>query len=97
MPLVSLGTERRGDDEATMPICVKLVVRAHQSLFWDRTGQVLRLRSALREFFPAALHAFDDLSAGEALELLDRAPGPRSRRTAAPDHDRRRLAPGRSP
>jgi transposase len=37
---------------------------------------VLRLRSALREFFPAALQAFDDLTAGEALELLDRAPDP---------------------
>src|SRR5439155_21565385 len=55
---------------------VKLVARAHQSLVWDRTRQVLRLRSALREFFPAALHAFDDLAAPEALELLDRAPDP---------------------
>jgi transposase len=54
----------------------KLVARAHQSLIWDRTRQVLRLRSALREFFPAALLAFDDLSAPEALEVLDRAPDP---------------------
>src|SRR6266511_259220 len=54
----------------------KLVARTHQSLIWDRTRQVLRLRSALREFFPAALQAFDDLTAGEALELLDRAPDP---------------------
>jgi hypothetical protein len=45
-------------------------------ILWDRTRQVLRLRSALREFFPAALQAFDDLAAGEALELLDRAPDP---------------------
>lgn len=35
-----------------------------------------RLRSALRQFFPAALQAFDDLAAGEALELLARAPDP---------------------
>jgi transposase len=54
----------------------KLVARAHQSLIWERTRHVLRLRSALREFFPAALHAFDDLAAPEALELLDRAPDP---------------------
>ncbi len=53
---------------------VKLLARAHQNLIWDRTRQMLRLRSALREFFPAALQAFDDLAAGEALELLDRAP-----------------------
>jgi hypothetical protein len=37
---------------------IKEVARAHQSLVWDRTQHVLRLRSALREFFPAALEAF---------------------------------------
>ena len=42
---------------------VKVVARTHQSMIWDRTRQVLRLRSALREFFPAALVAFDDLTA----------------------------------
>jgi transposase len=62
--------------DSPMAEAVKLLARAHQSLIWDRTRQVLRLRSALREFFPAALQAFDDLAAGEALELLDRAPDP---------------------
>jgi Transposase len=37
---------------------IKLTARTHQSLIWDRTRHVLRLRSALREFFPAALQAF---------------------------------------
>jgi transposase len=37
---------------------------------------VLRLRSALREFFPAALAAFDDLDAADTLELLGTAPDP---------------------
>jgi transposase len=55
---------------------VKLLARTRQSLIWDRTRQVLRLRSALREFFPAALAAFDDLSAADTLELLGRAPDP---------------------
>jgi transposase len=55
---------------------IKLVARTHQSLIWDRTRQVLRLRSALREFFPAALQAFDDLDAPDALELLGKAPDP---------------------
>jgi transposase len=54
----------------------KLVARTHQTLIWDRTRQVLRLRSVLREFFPAALSAFDDLAAPDALELLGRAPDP---------------------
>jgi transposase len=55
---------------------IKLVARTHQSLIWDRTRQMLRLRSALREFFPAALQAFPDLDADDALELLGRAPDP---------------------
>ena len=54
---------------------VKLLARAHQRLVWDRTRQVLRLRSVLREFFRAALQAFDDLAADDAFEL-DRAPNP---------------------
>jgi transposase len=55
---------------------IKLTARAHQSLVWDRTRHVLRLRSALRDFFPAALKAFRDLDAPDTLELLGRAPGP---------------------
>ena len=55
---------------------IKLTARTHQSLIWDRTRHVLRLRSTLREYFPAALQAFDDLDAPEALELLGRAPDP---------------------
>ena len=55
---------------------IKLVARSHQSLVWDRTRHVLRLRSVLREFFPAALDAFADLDAADALELLRLAPDP---------------------
>ncbi|WP_200216758.1 IS110 family transposase [Micromonospora coerulea] len=55
---------------------MKLVARTHQTLIWDRTRQLLRLRSVLREFFPAALDVFDDLTASDALELLARAPDP---------------------
>ena len=55
---------------------LKLVARTHQSLIWDRTRHVQRLRSALREFFPAALEAFGDLTAADTLELLRHAPDP---------------------
>ena len=48
----------------------------HQSLIWDRTRHVLRLRSALREYFPAAMRAFEQLAAPDALELLAAAPDP---------------------
>ncbi len=55
---------------------VKLVARTHQSLIWDRTRHLLRLRAALREFFPAAIEAFADLDARDVLELLAKAPDP---------------------
>jgi hypothetical protein len=76
---------------------VKLVARAHQTLIWERHRHVLRLRSALREYFPAALEAFDDLTATDTLELLGAAPDPqraarlsRSRIAAALKRARRR-------
>jgi hypothetical protein len=53
-----------------------VAARTHQSLIWDRQHQVLRLRSALREFFPAELIAFEDLAAADALGMLGRAPDP---------------------
>ena len=55
---------------------IKVIARAHQNLIWDRHRHVLRLRSALREFFPAALEAFPELTAPDALELLATAPDP---------------------
>lgn len=55
---------------------VKILARAHQTLIWERIRHQLRLRSGLREYFPAALVAFDDLAARDALELLGKAPDP---------------------
>ena len=55
---------------------IKVIARAHQNLIWDRHRQTLRLRASLREFFPAALEAFDDLTAPDALELLAAGPDP---------------------
>jgi transposase len=53
---------------------VKVVTRAHKTLIWERTRHTQRLRHALREYFPAALQAFEDLDAPDALELLAKAP-----------------------
>jgi transposase len=55
---------------------IKVVARAHKTLLWERTRHMLRLRVALRELFPAALEAFAELTAAEALELLGKAPDP---------------------
>jgi transposase len=71
---------------------VKVVARAHQTLIWDRQRQLLRLRSALGEFFPAALQAFGDLTAPDALELLGRAPDPASAAGCRPGRSPRRCS-----
>ena len=55
---------------------IKVVARTHKTMIWDRTRTVQRLRHQLREYFPAALEAFDDLDAPDALELLAKAPDP---------------------
>jgi transposase len=55
---------------------IKVAARTRQTLIWERTRQVQRLRHQLREYFPAALEAFGELDAPDALELLARAPDP---------------------
>ncbi len=51
-----------------------MVARAHKTLIWERTRHVPRLRHALRDYFPAALAAFEELAAPDTLELLGKAP-----------------------
>jgi transposase len=55
---------------------IKVVTRAHKTLIWERTRHAQRLRHALRDYFPAALEAFEDLAATDTLELLAKAPDP---------------------
>ena len=72
--------EIAGDSDLAQ--AVQVIARAHQSLIWTRQRQTNTLRSALREFYPAALVAFgNDLDASEALEVLEAAPTPALGRT----------------
>ena len=63
-----------GDSEEVE--AVKVLARAHQSMIWSRGRQTNALRSTLREFYPAALVAFDDLASSDATEVLKIAPTP---------------------
>ena len=65
---------------------IKVVARADKTMIGERTRQVQRLRNQLREYFPAALEAFGDLAAPDALELPGKAPDPAraARLTRAP-------------
>jgi transposase len=82
---------------------VRVLARTHKTLIWERTRQVQRLRYQLREYFPAALDAFEDLDAADALELLGKAPDParaarltRAQVSAALKRARRRDIPGKT-
>lgn len=55
---------------------VKVLARSHQSLIWTRQRQLNALRNALREFYPGALAAFDELGHADALAVLAVAPDP---------------------
>ena len=55
---------------------VKVLARTHTTLIWQRAAMAQRLRAQLLEYFPAAVTAFGDLDAPDALELLGKAPDP---------------------
>ena len=82
---------------------IKVLARTHKTLIWERTRQVQRLRHQLREYFPAALEAYGDLAAPDALELLGKAPDQaraarltRAQVSAALKRARRRDIPGKA-
>ncbi|HEY5354101.1 MAG TPA: IS110 family transposase [Streptosporangiaceae bacterium] len=64
--------------DSAQAAAVKVVTRTHKTLIWERTRHTQRLRHALRDYFPAALEAYEDLDAPDTLELLGRAPDPAS-------------------
>lgn len=56
---------------------VKVLARSHQSATWTRQRHLNSLRSALLEFYPAALEAFGtDLGSTDAIAVLSLAPTP---------------------
>jgi transposase len=82
---------------------IKVLARTHKTMIWERTREAQRLRHQLREYYPAALDAFDDLDATDTLELLGKAPDPKRGRkltraqvSAAMKRARRRNIPDKA-
>ena len=86
---------------------LKLIARTHQSLIWDRTRHLQRLRQVLREYYPGLLDALAaaklELGDPDAWELIQSAPDPdraarlsRSKITAIVKRNRRRNAEARA-
>ena len=63
-----------GDSE--LGEAIKVLARSHQTICWMRGQQANTLRSTLREFYPAALEAFEQLTSTDALAVLALAPTP---------------------
>ena len=55
---------------------IRIIARGHQNLIWTRNRQTNALRSALREYYPAALETFTDLADRDTLAVLVKAPTP---------------------
>ena len=55
---------------------IRIIARGHQNLIWTRNRQTNALRSALREYYPAALDTFTDLADRDTLAVLVKAPTP---------------------
>ena len=63
--------------DSVLAEAIKVLTRAHQNAVWSRQRQANALRSALREYYPAALEAFGtDLIGTDALAVLGVAPTP---------------------
>jgi hypothetical protein len=62
--------------DSDLVAAIGVLARAHQDATWRRQGEVNRLRSLLREYFPAALSAFPDLTTRTALLVLATSPTP---------------------
>jgi len=55
---------------------IKVLARSHQNLIWTRQRQTNALRNALREYYPGALAAFEELHHPDATAVLAVAPDP---------------------
>ena len=62
--------------DSALASAVQVRARAQQQLVWNRTRESNRLRSALLQYFPAALQAFPDLAHADALAVLAVVPEP---------------------
>ena len=64
----------RPEDPLTLEL--RLLCRDEQALIEERTAKILQLQSALHDYFPAALEAFDDWALPSAWAFIEQFPTP---------------------
>lgn len=70
------GVHRLIPNDSELAASIRVLARAHQDAIWDRQQTVGKLRSVLREYYPAFVSTFEDLSSREARATLLLAPTP---------------------
>jgi transposase len=63
-------------NDSELAASIRVLARAHQDAIWDRQQTVGKLRSILREYYPALVATFEELSSREARATLLLAPTP---------------------
>jgi hypothetical protein len=82
---------RRLPDDTHEVEAIAVLARAHQDAIWTGRRDANRLRSLPREFFPAAVTAFPNLTTRSALTILAAAPTPTAARALTPEQIRQLL------
>jgi transposase len=77
-------SHRRLPDDSDGAQAVRVLARAHQDAIWDRQQIVNKTRSLLRQYFPAFLETFDDLTTMGARTVLRLAATPAAAATLRP-------------
>ena len=85
---------RRIAEDSQQATAIKLLARGHQNLIWARSRQINQLRAVLREYYPGALLAFDELADRDALAVLAKAPTPAAGAKLTPSQVRAALRRG---
>lgn len=70
------AAHRQVPEDSELATSIRVLARAHQDAIWDRMQTASKLRSLLREYYPAFLATFVDLTSREARATLHLAPTP---------------------
>lgn len=70
--------------EDPLTLKLRLLCRDEQALIEERTAKINQLQSALHDYYPAALEAFDDWTSQSAWAFIEQFPTPSTLQSAGP-------------
>lgn len=79
-----MDRHRKLPDDSELAQSIKVLARGHQDAIWDRQQVASKTRSLLRQYYPAFLETFEDLTTMGARAVLRLAPTPEAAATLRP-------------